>query len=224
MCKHFVSREHARQRFSSWDRCAPGSSAAILALAVVCLSVLCKANSAGILDSPYNATWPWHLHVSYAVDTGNHTIVNAPQLSFSFALTALYLIGSDDLTWELYYKDNRSFYMSASNISSMWVLGILPCHVRWSRQEVGVSLATLFLCSLSSQVAQAGGMSYWFRSYGIDPIGWTNSQTGAQVHLTVTYLQLDDDTVRPCKLDAEHNLGIRFLRGCSIKHQSSSVR
>lgn len=205
MCKNYASREYSRQRSSSWDRCAPGSSATILALAVMCLSVFSQASSFGISDSHYNSAWPWHLHVSYAVDTGNRTTVSAPQLSFSFALTKLYLIGSNDLTWELYYKENQSFYMSASNISSMWVLSILPCRVRQSRpQQVGVSLATLFLRSLSSQVAQAGGMTYWYRSYGIDPIGWTNSQTGAQVQLTVTYLQLDDNTVRMCKLDVEH--------------------
>ncbi len=129
MCKNSASREYLRrqrQRPSSWGRCAPGSSATILALAVMCLSVFSKASSAGILDPLYNSVWPWHLHVSYAVDTGNRTTVNAPQLSFSFALTKLYLIGSNDLTWELYYKENQSFYMSASNISSMWVISILP--------------------------------------------------------------------------------------------------
>ncbi len=62
-------------------------------------------------------------------------------------------------------------------------------------------------------------MSYWYRSYGIDPTGWTNSQTGAQVQLTVTYLQLDDNTVRMCKLDVEY-LGI-YMNSARVLNQAS---
>ena len=46
------------------------------------------------------------------------------------------------------------------------------------------------------------GMKYWFRSCGIDPLGRTNFQTGAQVHFTETYVR--DNTARMCNLDVTH--------------------